>query len=108
MFDIAGHVKIIGIPSEIPGVNPEDGDNHLPRQEFHGLVLPTITPNGEQRKAYIVYLIDALPSIDKHRPLLAEWLKARIPREERASVRLVFEAEVCREVPEGEPVTVFA
>jgi len=107
-LDDVVRIKIVGVPAQIPGASTEDDDTHLPRQEFHGLVLPSITPNGAQRGSYIVLLLDAWPEIDHHRPLLAEWFKKKIPQEQLASARLIFEAEVCREVTEGEAVTSFA
>jgi hypothetical protein len=94
-------IKIVGVPSG----NFED---RLPRQEFHGLVLPTITPNGDERGSYIVYLLDALPIINLNRPILAVWLEQEYPEEARSSTRLIFEAEVCLEVHEDEPVLNFA
>lgn len=107
MLDTTIYIKITGVPSEIPGISPEDDDNHLPCQEFEGLVFPTITPNGEQRGSYIVPFLEAWPHINIHRPILAEWLRQRVPRDERASTRLVFETEICKKVSKDEPVLNF-
>lgn len=91
MSEAAAYIKIIDTPS--------GEENLLARHEFQDLVLPTITPNGQQVGYYVVYLLDALPIINTERPLLAEWLKEKYPEEQdRSTIRLIFEASVCQEM----------
>jgi len=92
MFEPAGQIRIVDVPSG-------EKEDRIARQEFVGLTLPTVTPNGQASGYYSVYLVDALPIINTERPLLATWLENEYPAEDgRASARLVFEAAVCQEV----------